>query len=117
MSTGGGEQGGGGGGGAWDIEQRVPCGLWGERGGAREGVGGRQWGYSLTITPIPHPLHRSGGLRSQEWRSEVEPGKGGGGEGNVFVFHRGTQCQLEINSFSPSKVIFACDSDWHAIGK
>lgn len=93
------------------LLQAPKCSLWRDRGDAAERCGEervRQWVCcGLIITPVPHPLLCSVGERSQEWRSGVEPGKGGGrGAVRCFGF-------LPLNSITiGNKLIFTSSSQF-----
>lgn len=74
--------------------------------------------------PFPSPLHCSGwggGQRSQEWRSQTEPGKGQGRGRGYFNFcicfslPESILIANKSNLFSSSQVCFVHDSKWQVI--
>ena len=85
---------------------------WGRERCGEERVG--EWGcYGLIVAPIPHPLHCLSGERSQEWRREVKPGKGGcRGGGKCFCFSPSNCMSIGNKLIFTSQVSFARDSDW-----
>ena len=70
----------------------------------------------LTATPAPCPLCCAGG-GGGEVRSEDEPRKTERGRGKVFfrfvlISHYPTLILVDNKLISPSRVCFACDSNW-----